>query len=285
MQKIDLEEVIRDKNPRLLKMLPGFMLSYIKRIIHQDELNIFLHKTKDVFAHDFVSATLDNFQIQVISEGTENIPGQGGCIVVCNHPLGGIDGMAVMNEIGKKRKDIKALVNDILMNLENLSSLLIPINKHAKNAEDYVKRIDEAYASDECIIVFPAGLVSRRQKGEIKDLEWKKSFVSKAIKYKRDIIPIHIDAHNSKFFYNLATLRKAFKIKANIEMFYLVDEVYKQRGKFIKLTIGKPIPYTTFTKEHTDLYWAEKVKENVYELASPAQPSRKEVELTHNVSR
>lgn len=266
MQKIDLEEVIKGKNPRLLKMLPGFVLSYIKRIIHQDELNEFLQKTKNVFAHDFVNAILDNFQIQVISEGAENIPEQGGCIVVCNHPLGGIDGMAVMNEIGKKRSDIKALVNDILMNLENLNSLLIPINKHAKNAEESVTRIDGTYASDECVVVFPAGLVSRRQKGEIKDLEWKKSFITKAIKYKRDIIPIHIAARNSNFFYNVALLRKVFGIKANIEMFYLVDEVYKQRGKFIKLTIGKPIPFTAFTKAHSNHFWAEKIKEHVYKL-------------------
>lgn len=266
MQKIDLEEVIRDKNPRLLKMLPGFLLNYIKRIIHQEELNEFLQKTKDVYAHDFVSAAMKNFQINVICEGAENIPEQGGCIVACNHPLGGIDGIAVMNEIGKRRKDIKALVNDILMNLENLSSLLIPINKHAKNAAENLKQIDQAYASDECIIVFPAGLVSRRQKGEIKDLEWKKSFIAKAIKYQRNVIPIHIEARNSNFFYNLASLRKILGIKANIEMFYLVDEVYRQKGKFIKFTIGKPIPYTTFTKMNSDMCWAGKVKEHVYEL-------------------
>ncbi|MES2395537.1 MAG: 1-acyl-sn-glycerol-3-phosphate acyltransferase [Bacteroidota bacterium] len=268
IQKIDLEEVIRTKNPRLLKLLPSFMLSYIKRIIHQDEFNDFLQRTKDLYDHDFVSATLNNFQIHVISEGTENIPEKGGCIVVCNHPLGGIDGIAVMKEVGNKRNDIKAMVNDILMNLKNLSSLLIPVNKHAKNAVENIKRIDNAYASDECIIVFPAGLVSRRQKGEIKDLEWKKSFITKAIKYKRNIIPVHIEARNSNFFYNLAALRKTIGIKANIEMFYLVDEVFRQKGKFIKLTIGKPIPYTTFTKMHSDLCWAAKVKEHVYDLGN-----------------
>ncbi len=266
MQKIDLEEVIRSKNPRLLKILPGFVLSYIKRVVHQHEFNEYLHLTKDLYAHDFIRETLKNFQIQVISEGAENIPEQGGCIVACNHPLGGIDGIAVMNEVGNRRKDIKAMVNDILMNLENMSSLLIPINKHAKNLAENVKRIDQAYASDECIIVFPAGLVSRRQRGKIMDLEWKKSFITKAIKYKRDIIPVHIAARNSNFFYNLASLRKFLGIKANIEMFYLVDEVYKQKGKFIKLTIGKPIPYTTFTKECSDLVWAEKVKSHVYDL-------------------
>jgi len=274
MQKIDLEEVLRKKNPRLLKMLPGFVLSYIKRIIHQEELNVFLEKTKDVYAHDFVSAAMKNFQVNVICEGIENIPEHGGCIVACNHPLGGLDGIAVMNEIGKRRKDIKALVNDILMNLENLSSLLIPINKHAKNAAENLRQIDLAYASEECIIVFPAGLVSRRQKGIIKDLEWKKSFISKATKYQRNVIPIHVEARNSNFFYNLASLRKMLGIKANIEMFYLVDEVYRQKGKFIKFTIGKPIPYTTFTKMHSDICWAGKVKEHVYDLGNDKKELR-----------
>ncbi len=266
IQKIDVEDVIRTKNPRLLKLLPRFVLNYIKRIIHQDEFNEYLLLTKDFHGHDFVSETLKNFQIQVISEGVENIPENGGCIVACNHPLGGIDGIAVMSEVGSRRKDIKAMVNDILMNLENIRSLLVPIDKHAKNAAENVIRIDQAYASDECIIVFPAGLVSRRQKGKINDLEWKKSFITKAKKYQRDIIPVHIDARNSNFFYNLASFRKMIGIKSNIEMFYLVDEVYRQKGKFIKLTVGKPISYKAFTKEHSDLVWAAKVKQHVYEL-------------------
>lgn len=274
MQEIDLEEVIRIKNPHLLKILPVFMLNYFKRIIHQKELNEFLQNAKDVYEHDFVNAAMKNFEINTISDGAENIPQKGGCIVVCNHPLGGLDGIAVMNEIGKRRKDIKALVNDILMNLRNLSSLLIPINKHAKNASENLKQIDQAYASDECIIVFPAGLVSRRQKGKIEDLEWKKSFISKAIKYKRNIIPIHIEARNSDFFYNLASLRKKIGIKANIEMFYLVNEVYKQKGKQIKFTIGKPIPYTIFTKIHSDISWAAKVKEHVYKLGKDREISQ-----------
>lgn len=266
IKQINLEKVIQSKNPQLLKILPGFVLNYLRRIIHQDEFNEFLKRTKNFYAHDFVHAALENFQIRIISEGSENIPKKGGCIVVCNHPLGGIDGIAVMNEIGKKRHDIKALVNDILMNLQNLSSLLLPTDKHAKNIRENVKRIDQAYASDECIIVFPAGLVSRRQNGKIKDLEWKKSFITRAIRYKRNIIPIHIDARNSNFFYNLASFRKAIGIKTNIEMFYLVDEVYKQKGKYIKLTIGTPIPHATFTKTHSDLYWAEQVKEHIYGL-------------------
>lgn len=264
--QIDLEEVIRNKNPRLLKLLPRVVLNYIKRVIHQTEFNSFLVETKDIHNHDFVCGTLKHFQIKVISEGLDNIPKEGGCIVVCNHPLGGIDGIAVMQEVAKRRTDIKALVNDLLMNLHNLTSLLIPINKHGKNAINNVKLLDRTYASEECIIVFPAGLVSRKQKGEIKDLEWKKSFVSKAIQYKHDVIPVYIEAKNSRFFYNLGSLRKKLGIKVNLEMFFLVDEVYKQKGKTIKISVGEPIPYTTFTKSLTHLQWAEIVKEKVYSL-------------------
>lgn len=266
VKQINIEEIIKEKNPRLLKILPKFVLRYIKRIIHEDEFNQFLQLTKDDYAHDFVKSALAFFQITVNIEGLENIPENGGCIVVSNHPLGGIDGIAVMNGVGQRRKDIKALVNDLLMNLENVSSLLIPINKHAKNLTENVKLIEESYASDECIVIFPAGMVSRKQKEGVKDLEWKKSFIAKSVKYKQSVIPIYVEASNSSFFYNLGAFRKKIGIKANIEMFYLVDEVFKQKGKTIKLTVGKPISYSSFTKEFSTLEWAQKVKEHVYRL-------------------
>ncbi len=264
IQQIDVEKIIKDKNPRLLKFLPSPILRYIKRVVHQDEFNDFIIQTKNDHNQKFVESAIKNFQVNVSSIGLENIPEHGGCIIASNHPLGGLDGIALMHEVEKRRKDIKALVNDILMSLKNLNQLLIPINKHGKNALESVRQIDQSFASDECIIVFPAGMVSRKQSGEIKDLEWKKSFITRAIKYKRNIVPVYIEAKNSNFFYNLALFRKKIGIKANIEMFYLVDEAYKQKGKDIKLTFGLPIPYTIFTKDHTDLYWADKVKDHVY---------------------
>lgn len=265
-QKFDLEKIIETKNPKLLKLLPAPLLSYIKRVVHQEEFNHFLNQTEKDYDHNFVRAAIKNFQVKVTSRGLENIPASGGCIIACNHPLGGLDGIAVMSEVSKRRTDIKAMVNDILMNINNLNSLFIPVNKHGKNAVESVRLIDQTYASGECIIVFPAGFVSRKQCGKIKDLEWKKSFITKAIKYKRDIIPVYIDAQNSNFFYNLASFRKTIGVKANIEMFYLLDEAYKQKGKCIKITIGTPISYLTFTKDHPDQLWAETVKEHVYGL-------------------
>jgi len=263
---IDIENIIRNKNPRLLKFLPSPVIRYIKHVIHEKELNAFLHQTKDCYSHDFVKATLSNFQIEVNSFGLTNIPEHGGCIIVCNHPLGGLDGIAVLREVGKVRPDIKALVNDLIMNLKNLNDLLIPVNKHGKNSAKGIKLIDDTYASEGCTIVFPAGLVSRKQQGLIKDLEWKKSFITKAIKHKRCIIPIYVDANNSNFFYRLAQLRKLLRVKANIEMFYLVDEVFKQRGKKIQLTIGQAIPHTYFSNNYPPHYWAQQVKEHVYSL-------------------
>ncbi|MBI1837638.1 MAG: 1-acyl-sn-glycerol-3-phosphate acyltransferase [Flavobacteriia bacterium] len=266
-QQIDVEEVIKQKNPKLLKVLPRFVINYIKKIIHQREMNQLLDETEFDFELDFIRKALIHFQFNIESKGLENIPEKGSCIIVCNHPLGGLDGIAVMNEVGKVRSDMKALVNDILMNLKNLSTLLIPINKQGKNTIENSKRINNAYLSDECLILFPAGLVSRKQKGCVKDLEWQKSFITKAIKFKQDIIPVFVDAQNSKFFYNLALLRKKIGLKVNLEMFFLVDEVYKQKGKTIRITFGKPISFTQFSTEKTHLEWAEEMKKHVYTLA------------------
>lgn len=266
VHQIDLEKVIQNKNPKLLKLLPKFVLNYIKKIVHQDDLNRLLEETKDAYGLDFVKESLKHFQINVESEGKENIPKSGGCIVVCNHPLGGIDGIAIMNEVGKIRPDLKAMVNDLLMNLKNLNDLMIPVNKHGKNAIQNLRDIDEVYASGECVIIFPAGLVSRKQKGHIFDLEWKKGFISKAIKYKLDIVPVYIEAKNSTFFYNLASFRKRLGIKTNFEMFYLVNEVYKQKGQTIKIKIGNVIPHTAFNKTKTHFEWAQMVKNQVYKF-------------------
>lgn len=267
-QQIDVEEVIKLKNPKLLKVLPRFVLKYIKKIIHQDEMNQLLDETVFDYELDFIKKALIHFQLKIESVGLENIPKKGSCIIACNHPLGGLDGIAVMNEVGKVRSDMKALVNDILMNLKNLSTLLIPINKQGKNSIENSKRINNAYLSDECLILFPAGLVSRKQKGQIKDLEWQKSFVTKAIKFKQDIIPVYVEAQNSNFFYNLALIRKKVGLKTNLEMFFLVDEVYRQKGKTIRITFGEPISHNWFTDDKTHFEWANEIKNHVYRLGS-----------------
>lgn len=266
---IDIKKAIASKNPRLLKFLPGFLLRYITRTIHQDELNVAIERNKHRFGHDFVDAAMEEFRAKPIVIGKENIPQTGGVILTANHPLGGLDGIAFMDVVGEYRKDIKFFVNDLLMAFKNLAPILVPVNKHGKNSTEYAKRFEETYASDECLLLFPAGLVSRKQSdGRIEDLVWKKSFITKAIQYQKNIVPVFIDGNNSKFFYNLAYWRKKIGIKANIEMFYLVDEMYKQRGKTLTFTFGEAISWETFTKDKPAEYWSEKVKQHVYALKS-----------------
>ena len=268
---INLEKVISDKSPRLAKMLPGFVYSYLKKIIHQDQVNGTIYRHRNKFGVDFVDAILNEFGVIVKSHNLENVPKNGRYLLASNHPLGGLDGLALMREVSKVRSDFLFPVNDLLMNLPNLKELFIPVNKHGSNA-DNIRLFNKTFESGLLLLYFPAGLVSRKQKGKIIDLEWKKTFLSKAIKYKRDIIPVHIGGRNSNFFYNLANLRKRLGIKANIEMLYLVDEMHRQKDKLIKITFGKPIPHTTFDKRHTGREWAALLKEHVYALGRGENP-------------
>ncbi|MEA3504846.1 MAG: 1-acyl-sn-glycerol-3-phosphate acyltransferase [Bacteroidota bacterium] len=264
--EIDLRKVINDKNPKLLKLIPRFIISYLERVIHIKELNRFLKENKEKEGLEFVGAVLEEFGVDIECCGLDNIPKEGRFIFVSNHPLGGLDGLALMYIIGKLRPDVVFPVNDLLMAVPNLQSLFIPINKHGSNAQN-IKIIDNTFAGDDTMLYFPAGLCSRKQSGKIYDLEWKKTFVSKARKHKRDVIPIHVKARNSNFFYNLANIRKFFGIKANIEMLYLVDEMFKQRNKKMVITIGKPIEYSFFDRSvQNDRKWATYVKNIVYKL-------------------
>jgi len=264
--KIDLEEIIRGKNPKLLKLIPGFILKYIKRIIHQNQVNDLLEKYKEKEGIDFVECILSDFGANINVINDKNIPATGRYIMASNHPLGGLDGMALMLVVGKAgRCDIVFPVNDLLLYLRNLKVLFIPINKHGKNIENKTL-LDDTFASDVIVLYFPAGLCSRKQKGKILDLEWKNTFIKKAIQFQRDIIPVHIDGSNSNFFYNLANWRKRLGIKTNIEMLYLVDEMFNQKNKDVNITFGKPISYKTFDNRFKTKEWAKLMKEHVYKL-------------------
>ena len=254
---IDIEKVIGSKSPKLLKALPRFIIRYIKRIIHQDEINSFLalegHR-KDV---DFADAVLNFMQVNYRVEGLENLDDDKRYLFASNHPLG-----------GTKYPEIKFPVNDLLMNITPLHGIFIPVNKHGAQLSQNAQILEQAYSSGGQVLYFPAGLCSRKQNGRIEDLEWKKSFIVKSVKHQRDIVPIYFSGKNSSFFYNLSRIRGFLGIKANIEMLYLVDEMFKQKGKDITVTIGKPISYSTFDNSKTPQYWAKWVKEQVYLMSS-----------------
>lgn len=263
---IDIKNLIGSKNPKLLKWLPGFVISYLKKILHQDEINAFIEANPNLDSYEFCSAVINYLNIKVEIIGLENIPQTGGVTLAMNHPLGGMDALALVSELKGYRKDLKFIVNDLLLQLEPLKGLFLGVNKHGKNKEGTFKQIDELFASGQVICVFPAGLVSRKIKGKVRDLEWKKTFVSNSKKNEISIIPIYIDGKLSNFFYRLSNFRKFIGIKTNIEMLYLSNELFKQRNKTMKIIVGKPILPTTIDDSKSYRDWARFIREKVYEL-------------------
>jgi 1-acyl-sn-glycerol-3-phosphate acyltransferase len=266
--KLDVEKVLYSKNPGLKKIIPNFLVNYLKKIVHQDELNELLEKKGHLQNAEFIKAALEFMGITYRKYGTENIPRDGRYIFVSNHPLGGLDGLVFINELSKYYNDLKFPVNDILMNIENLSGIFLPINKHGSQEREFAIRIEQAYASNCQILYFPAGLCSRRKNGIIKDLKWQKSFITKAIQHKRDIVPAFFSGRNSSFFYKFSNVRKFLGIKANLEMLYLANEMFEQKNKEICLIFGEPVPWQTFDKSKTINEWVEWVKAKSYALES-----------------
>lgn len=264
---IDVDKILREKAPKHYKYIPGFIVSYLKRIVHQSEINVFLEDSKDQLGVDFLEASLDFLDTTIEVKGLDNLPKEGLFTFVSNHPLGGQDGVALGYVLGKYYDGkVKYLVNDLLMNLRGLAPLCIPINKTGKQSKDFPAMVEAGFKSDNQLIMFPAGLCSRRQKGIIRDLKWSKTFIMKSILNQRDVVPVFFDGRNSNFFYNLANLCKALGIKFNIAMLYLADEMFKNRHKTFTVTFGTPIPWQTFDKSKSPAQWAEYVKAEVYNL-------------------
>ena len=265
--QIDIKQVLRQKAPSVARKIPGFMVDYLIRTVHQDELNEILRRYHDKDGVAFMQELIGYFDLNLELVNEENIPAEGRYIFASNHPLGGLDGICLSAIIGGRFDGkIRYLVNDLLLYLSNLRSIFVPINKHGAQGKKNAELIEKAYASDNQIITFPAGLCSRKQNGKIQDTEWKKSFIQKAVEYRRDIVPVFFEGRNSNFFYRLANLRKALGIKMNYEMIYLPDEMFKSKHKTYSIHFGKPIPWQTFDSSRKPAEWAEWVKEIVYNL-------------------
>lgn len=270
MKEVDIRKIFKEKNPRLAPYIPGFVYSYLDRILHVDFINYFLEKHGDKRGVEFAQASIEEFNISKEIIGFEKIPDKKDIIFASNHPLGGFDGMLLISILGKKFPGIKVLVNDILMNIENMDEIFVPINKHGKQSSEAAREIEEIFQQGLPVLTFPSGLVSRKRKGVIRDPEWKKNFIAKAVQHKRDIIPVHVSGRCTDFFYRLANLRKILGIKSNIEMFYLPDETYKHRGEHIRIIFGEPISWEMIDKRMNYAEWAGEIQEHVYAL--PASP-------------
>ena len=271
MQQIDLTNIIRTRVGGWKgKLIPGFLLRALERLIHQKELNEVLETTYPKEGSEFARGVYDFFNVRLHTEGMENIPSEGRFIFASNHPLGGLDGIGLIAILGERYgdKNISFLVNDMLMNVEPLRPVFLPVNKYGSQGREAARAINEAYASDRQVIIFPAGLCSRLgDDGTIRDLRWNKSFIAKAIEYKRDIIPVHFIGENSPRFYKTARRRKKLGLKINIEQALLPGELCKSRNKEFRVIFGKPISWQTLAdSNHTPTALAAEIKSTVYSL-------------------
>ncbi len=267
---IDLDAVLRGKMGAKAKWVPRFVVNWLKKTIHEDEVNRFLWESRDKVGVDWLEECVRYLDMTLNIEGMENLPpADDGKLytLVSNHPLGGADGVALGAIIGRHfNGNFRYLVNDLLLNLPGLAPVSIGINKTGAQSRSFPAMVEAGFQSQNHMLMFPAGLCSRKIDGKIADLPWKKTFVSKSVEYQRDVIPIHFSGQNSDKFYNIANICKKLNLKFNVAMLFLVDEMYKNVHKTFRVAIGKPIPWQSFDKSHTPTEWAQIVREDVYKL-------------------
>lgn len=267
---IDIDNILKSKMGSKAKYVPSFASAWLKHIVHQDQVNEFLHSARDLKGVPWLDATLKYLDITLKVEGKENLPPKDDgklYTFVSNHPLGGIDGVAIGSVVGHHYDgNFRYLVNDLLMNLPGLAPLCIGINKTGKKGRDFPAMVEAGFASQNHMVMFPAGLCSRRINGEIHDIPWKKTFITKSVQNQRDVVPIHFGGQNSNFFYRLANICKRLGIKFNIAMLFLADEMFKNTHQTFTVKIGKPIPWQTFDNTKTPMEWALFVEDTVYKL-------------------
>ena len=266
---IDIDKILKGKMGAKAKFVPRFMVGWLKRIAHQDQVNAFLWDNRDKSGVEWLEATARYLDMTLEIEGKENLPDPTDgklYTFVSNHPLGGEDGVALGAVIGRHYGGrFRYLVNDLLMNLPGLAPLCIPINKTGKQSRNFPAMVEAGFQSDYHMLMFPTGICSRRHQGVICDIPWKKTFISKSVEYQRDVVPIHFSGQNSNFFYRLANFSDKY-LPFNLAMLFLVDEMYKNVHKTFQIKIGKPIPWQTFDKTKTPMEWAQFVKDKVYNL-------------------
>lgn len=268
---IDIKRILKDKMGSKARFVPCFLVAWLKKIIHEDEVNRFLWENRNLKGTEWLTACVQYLDMTLDIVGAENLPDKNDgklYTFVSNHPLGGQDGVSLGSIIGRHYDGkFRYLVNDLLLNLPGLKPVSIGINKTGKQSRDFPRMVEAGFNSDNHLLMFPAGLNSRRINGEIHDLPWKKTFITKSVETHRNVVPIHFSGQNSKRFYRIAKFSDRY-LPFNLAMLFLVDEMYRNVGKTFRITIGKPIPWQTFNKTKTPMEWANFVEERVYALSS-----------------
>ena len=267
---IDIDKVLESKLGAKMRWIPGFAVRWLKRIVHEDEVNRFLWESRDKTGTEWLEECVRYLGMTLRVEGMENLPSKDDgrlYTFVSNHPLGGEDGVALGAIIGRHYDGrFRYLVNDLLLFLPGLRPVCIGINKTGRQSRNFPAMVEAGFQSDNHMLMFPAGLNSRMIKGEIHDLPWKKTFISKSVEYHRDVVPIFFSGRNSNRFYRIARWQSRLHLKVNVAMLFLVDEMYRNVNHTFTVKIGKPIPWQTFDHSRTPKEWAQYVEDMVYKL-------------------
>lgn len=266
MSYINIAQIIKDSDSKILKGLPDFVIGIVTVIFRQDDLNKLFSDTSEYSGVEFPPKVIEYLNVKVEVEGKENLPDNGKCFFVSNHPFGFLDGLIQACIVGDKYDDLRIIGNDSLKYVPHLNPIVTNVNVFGQNSRQYIAELEKLYASNIPITTFPAGIVSRIRKRKVQDIVWKKSFIKKAVANKRDVVPMFFKGRNSILFYAIYIFRQIFNIKATIELSLLPWEMFRKRNKAIKVGIGKPISYKSFNRKLSHTEWAQKVKEQVYKL-------------------
>ena len=263
---LDLDEIL---GPKMSAKLPGFVKWFFGRRLHLKQINDCIMKAEHYAGAGFFDEALDYIGIKYRTRGEENLDLSRKYIFACNHPLGGPEALIIGSVFRRIYGDgFKVPSNQMLYNMKPLQEFFVPVSVGGRQGREIAERIVGMFESDRQVLVFPAGLCAKSIKGVVTEMPWKKMFVAQARKYQRDVVPVHISGHNSKWYFFLSWLSRTLKLKFNLGMIYLVDELFKQKGNEFVITFGKPIEYDRFDKTKTDLQWADEVKNIVKNLAS-----------------
>ena len=263
---LDVEKVL---GPKLMKKLPRFAVNFFKRRIHQDEINDCIMHAEHYKGAGFFDEALKYVDITFQIRGEENLDPDKKYLFAGNHPLGGPEALIIGSVFNKVYGGgFKVLSNKLLQNMKPLKEFFIPVNVGRSNhSRELGNMVNDMFQSESQVLIFPAGVCAKKMNGKVTELPWKKTFITQAKKFERDIVPLHISGFNSKRYFFLSKLSRALRLKFNLGMIYLVDELFNKAGQEFVITIGTPIPYTSLDKSKTDQKWAEDIKDIVKRLS------------------
>ena len=263
---LDLNEIL---GPKMSAKLPGFAKRFLRKRLHMDQINDCIMKAEHYAGAGFFDEALDYIGIKYRTRGEENLDLSKNYIFACNHPLGGPEALIIGSVFKRIYGDgFKVPVNHLVANLKSLSEFFVPVRVYGSNtSRELREQIEDMFRSDYQVLVFPAGMCARKIKGKVTEMPWKKMFITQSRKFERDVVPVHISGFNSKRFFFFTKLSTFLKLKFNLGMIFLVDELFNKRGEEFVITFGKPVPYTAFDKSKTDQQWAAEIKDQVEALS------------------